>query len=279
MGSNSRKIARAVVVGLALAGLSACVATAPRVQYVQRAQNAIAVANYEGAYRALEDGFLDPDPEVKGASIQLYRSNPKLRDAAIASFSGDELATAFNVYRENTAVALLRNRLRLFAQVASPEELTTAYGNFETVEKNHKEIAADKKKKAEDDERSARETQARETAMLIKAVETARQAATFHCADRLACEKSFALTQVFITTHSDMKIQMANDTIIQTYNPTDTFAMGASAVKMPRSGTSADILLTITCKGKATTEQKICMEKSATMYRAFPTFMKANFVQ
>ena len=110
-------------------------------------------------------------------------------------------------------------------------------------------------------------------------VATAKRVAVFRCADRLACDKAFALTQVFISTNSDMKIQMANDTIIETFNPTDTFAMGASAIKMPRSGASADILLNINCKSKSRKELNLCLKKSELLYRMYPAFMNENFIR
>lgn len=68
------------------------------------------------------------------------------------------------------------------------------------------------------------------------------------CADDTECRKAFSLAQIYVSTMTDMKIQFATDTIIETYNPTEIGKRGAKVIKMPGAGQSAEIVLTVFCR-------------------------------
>jgi len=68
------------------------------------------------------------------------------------------------------------------------------------------------------------------------------------CTTDADCRKAFQLAQIYVSTKSDMKIQLATDAIIETYNPTETGKMGAKVIKTPGAGQSAEIVLTVSCR-------------------------------
>lgn len=95
--------------------------------------------------------------------------------------------------------------------------------------------------------------------------------ARYVCKTQLECSKAFALTQIFISENSDMKIQVSTDTIIETYNPTDDLKVGFKALKMPGKGYSATIKLNAYCK-----DNVACMELITTILNLYPLYIKSN---
>ena len=285
MTAVKSQFARLLGVTFAVLLLAGCLATVPqKPQFVQRAQAAITANNFDGAYRILEDAFLYEDPEIRNAAIQLFKSEPRLRIAAIETFSRKNLYTTHGVYGANTYTPLVKRRLQLFEQVATKDEAATARNNFEYVLANPNELAEEEnraRQAAEADRRAASAKRATEEEkkkeVAVRAHQTAKNNAVFRCQDRSACDKAFALTQVFINSKSDMKIQIANDTVIQTYNPTELFGVGLSAVKMPRAGSSADIIISVNCKSTES-NALLCLSKSTLIYQDFPDFMRNNFI-
>jgi len=85
---------------------------------------------------------------------------------------------------------------------------------------------------------------AREAALLAEAAAGSKVT----CMNEGECRKAFQLAQIFVSTKSDMKIQLATDTIIETYNPTESYRLGAKVIKTPGTGQSAEIMLSVTCK-------------------------------
>ena len=93
--------------------------------------------------------------------------------------------------------------------------------------------------------------------------------ASVRCREKLECDKVFSLTQIFINDESDMKIQLATDSIVETYNSVDTGKIGMKAIRIPGVGTSAAIILTINCKG----DNELCWVKMTQKYRGFNSFI------
>ena len=106
----------------------------------------------------------------------------------------------------------------------------------------------------------------------------ARESARFTCKDKLECEKAFSLTQIYISEKSTMKIQTANDTIIETFNPTESTAIGMKAVKMPLKGNTAQIILTVVCKDVAA-YRELCIPRMTQFYSAYPAFINSSLNQ
>lgn len=122
--------------------------------------------------------------------------------------------------------------------------------------------------------RSKKETkQAQEERRLkVAALREAEAKAVITCRNKAACDKAFSLTQIYINQTSDQKIQIANDTIIETFNPTDAGKMGLKATRIPDKGTSASIKLTSACKGE-TYALDSCLQKQTKAYDGFRPFI------
>lgn len=84
---------------------------------------------------------------------------------------------------------------------------------------------------------------------VLKEIDEAEEKATVHCADKASCDKAFSLAKVYINDNADMRVQISDDTMISTFNPIKTGKIGMSAVKIPDTGDSAKIELTVNCKG------------------------------
>ena len=108
--------------------------------------------------------------------------------------------------------------------------------------------------------------------------EASKAAAVFRCGDKLQCDKAFSLTQIFIATNSDMKIQLATDTLIETFNPNKEGSMGAMAMKLPLAGTSAEIRLSVSCKAGNKSIEENCKRDSIKMNRAFAQFLRERLL-
>jgi hypothetical protein len=132
----------------------------------------------------------------------------------------------------------------------------------------------DKKLRAEaaDEEAKARA----EIAAEMQAAANARIA----CNVKSTCLKVFALAQIYIATETDQKIQVVTDSVIQTYNPTDIGHVGASIIKMPGRGDSAEVTLTLSCKtGDYREGQSLCRIKNTRLYQGFKPFIERQLVQ
>jgi hypothetical protein len=69
-----------------------------------------------------------------------------------------------------------------------------------------------------------------------------------------------------------MKIQLATDTIVETYNPTDSGKLGAKVIKTPGAGQSAEIVLTVTCRECSSDQRR----ESYELMKAFRPFVEAR---
>jgi hypothetical protein len=131
----------------------------------------------------------------------------------------------------------------------------------------------DEAQKAEDEVREAKRAAAR---TMVAKRDAARTLAVWQCNGSAACEKAFALAQIFVNDHSDMKIQVATNTIVETYNPTDPGKVGMKVVKLPLSGDTAELRLTNTCKGGAEA-MSLCLTRETQGYEQFRAFMSSHF--
>lgn len=103
----------------------------------------------------------------------------------------------------------------------------------------------------EDGEKAKASTEMERIAELARLMANAQAAAAVGahvgCPDEPKCKKAFSLAQVYISMKSDMKIQVATDTVIETYNPTEPGKVGIKIVKIPSVGATADIVMTVDC--------------------------------
>lgn len=120
---------------------------------------------------------------------------------------------------------------------------------------------------------------AAEAAMLAqdRAIEAAlaidaERGSRFACANDTDCRKAFSMAQIYVSTKTDMKIQFATDTIIETYNPTETGKMGAKVIKMPKAGQNAEIVLSVSCRECAVLQRR----ESLRLMKEFRQFVDSS---
>ena len=106
---------------------------------------------------------------------------------------------------------------------------------------------------------------------------TAKQNSKYVCKNKADCDKAFSLTQIFINENADMKIQTATDTIIETHSPAEKKMISLKAIKMPKSGSSAEIILGGYCRADGY-EWYIerCSEKLLSVYLEYPKYMRSS---
>lgn len=142
------------------------------------------------------------------------------------------------------------------------------------VNAREKDEDAKKAKRAADIAAQVEADERKLTEQFAKELEAQRQS-SYTCEDKISCAKAFALAQIFVSTNSDQKIQVATDTIVETYNPTETGKLGMKIVKMPSRGTSEIISITPSCK-----EEKysalLCSMRRTLAYSAFRPFIQAS---
>lgn len=100
-------------------------------------------------------------------------------------------------------------------------------------------------------------------------ISDAKKGATFACLDKAHCDKAFALTQIYLNEISDMKLQIATDSIIETYNPNNDTSLALKAIRLPGKGDSAAILFSATCRDMKNVSCKSNMLKAYTGYSTF----------
>ncbi|NHZ93237.1 hypothetical protein F2P45_30130 [Massilia sp. CCM 8733] len=153
------------------------------------------------------------------------------------------------------------------------QEATAAAFAVRAKEEAAKKAASDK---AEAVRQEREEAQAKED---IIALANARVQANITCRDKSNCAKMFSLAQIFITQNADQKIQVATDTVIQTYNATENGNIAASIIKMPGSGSNERITLTLSCKSEGKAFAKLCRTNQTRIYNAFRPFIEKNLAK
>jgi hypothetical protein len=142
-------------------------------------------------------------------------------------------------------------------------------------------LTAEKQRIAERDAAEARmkaERAAAERKVEIAAEAEAAANSSVTCHDKIMCAKVFALAQIYVTERADQKIQVATDTVIETYNPTELGRVGIKLIKMPRNGSNEIISLTASCKVDEYNERS-CRLKRTEIYRGFRPFIESNLAK
>ncbi len=108
----------------------------------------------------------------------------------------------------------------------------------------------------------------------LAAMKAARSASRFRCKTTRECKKAFALTQIFINTVATRKIQLATDTIIETYGIGSGAGVAIQAVKKPLSGDQEEIAIRVFCNGGDRRES--CYDTTLAIYKRFPEYIAKN---
>ena len=110
------------------------------------------------------------------------------------------------------------------------------------------------------------------TELTAQAAEAKRRA-VLRCKGASACDKAMASAQDFVVLNSNMRIQVATDTLIETYKPIEIGHLGMKVLKVPVSGDEAELQLTVSCRVGVL--RKLCPASEARVYTAFPVFMQS----
>lgn len=127
-----------------------------------------------------------------------------------------------------------------------------------------------KQREAEEEKRRKQEELKKQVTELLEA----EKSAVFFCPDKTVCDKAFSLTQIYLNQTADMKIQVATDTIVETYNPTEDGKLGLKAIRIPGKGDSAAIKLTATCKDEKGHYAEVCRLGKTSAYSGFRSFIE-----
>jgi hypothetical protein len=206
------KLARYFTVSAVVSLLVAC-ATGPTIDYLAEARKLIAAQQWGQAYTMLEPALVMKDNNIVAQAIELVVSNPAVMKAADEFFTSPRLKAYLQEKGPQTGRDLANIKLASYRRVATEASSSQARINIDGAFDSFFEGARAKRA-----ERDARLKQAAAQARLT-------------CDNALQCSKMFSLTQIFINQRSSMKVQTANDTIIETYNPTESLAIGMKAIK------------------------------------------------
>jgi len=111
-----------------------------------------------------------------------------------------------------------------------------------------------------------------EKSTLTKLLEQARAASIVTCVTTAICDKVFSLTKVFIIQNSDMKIQLMDSTLVESFNPTENGKISIRAYKVPGKGDMASIHISISCK-ELPSKYVDCLSKEIFIFKKFKTFI------
>lgn len=125
----------------------------------------------------------------------------------------------------------------------------------------------------------AKEKKGRDANELLKLRQESIQAqigSIVECKGEKSCKKAFALTQIYITQHSDMKLQIITDAVLETYNPTDPDKLAIKAIKTPGNRDIEKIDLFVSCKENGQLTSKSCLRREIDAYKQFRPFIEAS---
>ena len=115
----------------------------------------------------------------------------------------------------------------------------------------------------------------RERSLLYQQLDLAKTMAVVSCSTKSVCDKAFSLTKIFIQQNSDMKIQLLDDTLVESFNPVDAGKVSLGALKIPGTGESAHIELKVNCKDYETADATYCLRKMRSVYIDFKPFVES----
>lgn len=245
-----------------------------------RAPEAAARGDWEAAYRFAEDALQSDDSEKRAEARQFVLGNPLIYAAAGRTFQTSALQESVQRYGENAAYSVEEDRLLAYKSVASIEDYDKANSSFISIFKdaeNNRELRAKETEKRKIESARLAEIKKIESARRIQKMIELESAARVVCKDGLECKKAFALTEIFFSENSDMKIQISTASIIETYNPTKSSNIGLKAKKMPGKGESAEISIRVVCSVDA--RAQYCENRKFDLYEAFPEFIKTRLLK
>lgn len=248
---------------------------------------AIGRQDWEAAYRFLEDSFVNTQPELKAKAIEITRQHPQILIAGANTFSRESISKTLAQAGVGHGADIERKRIERYKVVATLSAYEIAKSNVESVaimmehEQKEQQLLIDQtrfeKERQQAELRADKDRSKRQTMI---ALAEAAQKSRVVCQSRAECEKAFSLTQIYVSEKSDMKIQVATETIIETFNPTESMKIGLKAIKIPRRADSSEIVLTANCRDEDRESFKdICDKKLLSIYHGYPAFIHSSLSQ
>lgn len=137
---------------------------------------------------------------------------------------------------------------------------------------------AERDRIAAEDRKAQEEQDQAERVVEIAAEMDAAEKSIVICKDKVSCDKVFSLAQIYVQQNADQKIQVATNTIIETYNPTEEGKIAITVIKMPRAGTLELVKITPSCK-EGNHFGKYCRQKRTSIYRGFKPFIEQSLAK
>lgn len=269
-------------------------------------------SDFDGAYRLLKDSLLSKSFVNQSNALAIVRKHPAIIISGIRGAVRD-VTQQSNCDSLSAGINEAKHLVVEYIGEISPRDREILAGEIDAIAKAMKanppdsckskgdEInelssaissrATEEGRKAADDAEvmaKAKEAQLQRAGMdletlqkrakLIAQAEQSGRKATFNCKNATHCQKAFSVAQIFLSENADMKIQMANDTLIETYQPVKATSFYARLVKMPRAGTQSEIRLTLACRSDMDADSGInlCHSRRALVYEMFPIYMRQN---
>lgn len=260
------------IVAVALtAFLSGCVSNIPSYTYnsstsktpMDYVQEFVDDGRWEEAYRNVENAYLlaDKAPEA----FQTIRANPK-------------------ILSEGAPKYLVKGCIN------HSEKLTQRrYAMFDLMEKNGFDMKQSRHvvtlcmieriNKTAEAKAAATKKQIKELKRIndLKAeLDKAQLASEIRCSTQEKCRKIFALSQVFVNEFASRKIQIATDTVIETYNPEYKGDIAMTVYRLPQNK-GEKISVQVNCKATESIfnlANDLCYKSKKSIYASFRPFVE-----
>jgi len=287
----------AALLAFATMAMMGCAAVGNPGDKIDEAQRLATSKKWAEAYQALESVFDARDSQIILRATELVRAHPEMMAAATRMVSPESYAELRERTGPNTGRDLFAIKLRRYEVFASTQEIQAARMKLEDAAIIERKLtqsqldAESARKEAEIRMREeARLKHERELAELyrnqiIRRTELerlndeAREAARFTCRNAVECSKAFSLTQVYIAENSSTKTQFANDTIIETYNPTKDNEIAMRAIRIAGAGTTSTIEFRAHCrldKADNFNQYELCSNASTAHYKLYTAFIRSR---
>jgi len=93
------------------------------------------------------------------------------------------------------------------------------------------------------------------------------------------CERAFAKAQAYLLKQSDMKIQVATPTLIETYNATSDGQLSMRLIRIPAAGDRWEIVISAQCRDdrpKRPEAEDLCVKRLTEAYSGFLPHMQQS---
>ena len=243
------------------------------------ARDAAAAGKFDAAYVDLDSIVQYGDAATRSQAVALIKADGRILTAGASVVARTLRVNASNLepddFKDETRfrAAISARHAFLSGQLARYKELAPQYNEDAVLREIYAELRDEKLAEASKQRQAPVEKRDDWLALLAKVV-AAEENARYGCDTMARCDKAFALTQIFISKQSDMKLQVATNAVIETYNPTDAGKVGMKAIRLPQRGDSAMIILTVVCKA-AIANDFSCANRKLAIYERFVPFVSS----